>query len=330
MSLQDALAKVDSQFGQGTVMRLGDESRPKIEVIPTGSLALDKALGIGGYPRGRIVEIYGPESSGKSTLCLHAIANAQRAGGTVLYIDTEHAVDPVYAKNLGVDIDSMLISQPDTAEQALEVADSVVRTGEIAVVVIDSVAALATRAELEGDYGDSHVGLVARLMSQAMRKLTGVLSDTNTLAIFVNQLRDIIGGFGYGPKETTTGGKALRYYSSIRLDVRRIETEKDKDEAVGNRTRVKAVKNKLAPPLRTAEFSIRYGEGISRETELIDIGLQLGLLQKKGSWLSLPDENGEPVSLGQSKEKARQMLAQTPELASDIEQRIRDTWGTSF
>ncbi|RAV17536.1 recombinase RecA [Mycobacterium colombiense] len=329
IDLDSALSQIEKDFGPNTVMRLGDSPRQQVDVIPTGSLALDRALGIGGLPRGRIVEIFGPESSGKSTLCLHAIANAQRAGGTVAYIDTEHAVDPIYAKNLGVDIDNMLISQPDTAEHALEVADVLVRTGKITTLVIDSVAALATRAEIEGDYGDSHVGLLARLMSQAMRKLTGTLSNTNTLAIFVNQLRDVIGGFGYGPKETTTGGRALRFYSSVRLDVRRIETEKSGDEATGNRVRVKVVKNKLAAPFKQAEFSIVYGQGISREAELIDIGTKLGIVKKSGAWFSVPDGD-ESIRLGQGKEQSRLTLAGDPALADNIEQRIRDTWNTPF
>lgn len=300
-------------------MRLGDESREPVSVIPTGSLALDKALGIGGLPRGRITEIFGPESSGKTTLALHAIANAQRAGGTAAFIDVEHAIDPIYAKALGVNVDELLISQPDTGEQALEITDNLIRSGAIAVIVIDSVAALVPRAEIEGDMGDSHVGLHARLMSQAMRKLTGAISNTNTAVILINQLRALIGTMGYGPTETTTGGKAIKFYASVRLDIRRIVTLKDASGATGSGTRVKVVKNKLAPPLKQAEFDILYGEGISREGELIDLGVQTGVLTKSGSWFKYG-----ATQLGQGREKTRLLLIEHPDVAADIEAQIRE------
>lgn len=310
--------KINKDFGKGAIMRLGDESREPVSVIPTGSLALDRALGIGGLPRGRITEIFGPESSGKTTLALHAIANAQRAGGTAAFIDVEHAIDPIYAKALGVNVDELLISQPDTGEQALEITDNLIRSGAIAVIVIDSVAALVPRAEIEGDMGDSHVGLHARLMSQAMRKLTGAISNTNTAVILINQLRALIGTMGYGPTETTTGGKAIKFYASVRLDIRRIVTLKDASGATGSGTRVKVVKNKLAPPLKQAEFDILYGEGISREGELIDLGVQTGVLTKSGSWFKYG-----ATQLGQGREKTRLLLIEHPEVASEIEERIR-------
>jgi recombination protein RecA len=315
-ALEAALAQIDRQFGKGSVMRLGSDDRAPVEVIPTGSIALDVALGIGGLPRGRIVEIYGPESSGKTTLTLHAIANAQRAGGIAAFIDAEHALDPVYAQKLGVDIDALLVSQPDTGEQALEIADMLVRSGSIDLIVIDSVAALVPRAEIEGEMGDTHVGLQARLMSQALRKLTGGLNQTNTTMIFINQLREKIGVF-FGSPETTSGGKALKFYASVRLDIRRIETLKEGTEAVGNRTRVKVVKNKMAPPFKQAEFDILYGIGISREGSLIDFGVDQEIVRKSGAWYTYEGEQ-----LGQGKENSRRFLGENPEIANEIEQKI--------
>ena len=317
-ALDTALAHIERQFGKGAVMRLGEEGRPPVDVIPTGAIALDLALGIGGLPRGRIVEIYGPESSGKTTVALHAIANAQAAGGICAFIDAEHALDPDYASRLGVDLDSLYVSQPDTGEQALEICDTLVRSGAIDLVVIDSVAALVPRAEIEGEMGDSHMGLQARLMSQALRKMAGALSQTNTTAIFINQLREKIGVM-FGSPETTTGGKALKFYASIRLDVRRIETLKGGTEAVGNRTRVKVVKNKMAPPFKQAEFDILYGEGISREGSLIDVGVDVGIVRKSGAWYTY-----EGDQLGQGKENARAFLRDNPDLAKDIEKRIKE------
>ena len=302
-------------------MRLGEEGRPPVDVIPSGSVALDLALGIGGYPRGRIVEIYGPESSGKTTVALHAIANVQAAGGIAAMIDAEHALDPTYAANLGVDLDSLYVSQPDTGEQALEITDTLVRSGAVDLIVIDSVAALVPRAEIEGEMGDSHVGLQARLMSQALRKMAGALSTTGTTAIFINQLREKIGVM-FGSPETTTGGKALKFYASVRLDVRRIETLKGGTEAVGNRTRVKVVKNKMAPPFKLAEFDILYGEGISREGSLIDVGVDTGIVKKSGAWYTY-----EGDQLGQGKENARAFMRDNPDLALEIEKRIREALG---
>jgi recombination protein RecA len=320
-SLEAALAQIDRQFGKGSVMRLGSDERAPVATIPTGSIALDVALGVGGLPRGRIIEIYGPESSGKTTLTLHAIANAQRNGGIAAFIDAEHALDPEYAKKLGVDIDALLVSQPDTGEQALEIADMLVRSGSIDLIVIDSVAALVPRAEIEGEMGDSHVGLQARLMSQALRKLTGGLSQTQTTMIFINQLREKIGVF-FGSPETTAGGKALKFYASVRLDIRRIETLKDGTDAVGNRTRVKVVKNKMAPPFKQAEFDILYGVGISREGSLIDFGVEHSIVRKSGAWYTYDGDQ-----LGQGKEKARQFLIDNPDLAAKIELQILQKLG---
>ncbi len=315
-ALEVALANIDKQFGKGAVMRLGSTERPPVEVIPTGSIALDVALGIGGLPRGRIIEIYGPESSGKTTLTLHAIANAQRAGGIAAFIDAEHALDPEYAQKLGVDIDALLVSQPDTGEQALEIADMLIRSGSVDLVVIDSVAALVPKAEIEGEMGDSHVGLQARLMSQALRKITGGLNQTKTTAIFINQLREKIGVF-FGSPETTAGGKALKFYASVRLDIRRIQTLKDGAEAVGNRTKVKVVKNKMAPPFKQAEFDILYGVGISREGSLIDFGVEHGLIKKSGAWYTYDGDQ-----LGQGMENSRRFLIQNPDIAAEIEEKI--------
>jgi recombination protein RecA len=320
-ALDVALAQIDKQFGKGSVMRLGDDNRPPISSIPTGSIALDVALGIGGYPRGRVIEIYGPESSGKTTVALHAIANAQAAGGIAAIIDAEHALDPTYAKALGVDIDALLVSQPDTGEQALEIADMLVRSGALDIIVIDSVAALVPRAEIEGEMGDSHVGLQARLMSQALRKMTGALSNSGTTMIFINQLREKIGVM-FGSPETTTGGKALKFYASVRLDIRRIETLKDGGDAVGNRTRVKVVKNKVSPPFKQAEFDIVYGEGISREGSLIDVGVEQGLVRKSGAWYTY-----EGDQLGQGKENVRKFLIDNPDLADEIEKKIKEKLG---
>ena len=315
-ALEVALSQIDKQFGKGSVMRLGDDNRPPVQVIPTGSLALDVALGIGGLPRGRVIEVYGPESSGKTTVALHAVANAQKAGGNAAFIDAEHALDPVYARALGVDTDSLLVSQPDTGEQALEIADMLIRSGGIDIIVIDSVAALVPKAEIEGEMGDSHVGLQARLMSQALRKITGALSATGTTAIFINQLREKIGVF-FGSPETTTGGKALKFYASVRIDVRRIETLKEAGAPVGNRTRAKVVKNKMAPPFKQAELDIVYGKGISREGSIIDMGVEAGIVRKSGSWFTYGDDQ-----LGQGKENVRQFLVDNPELANEIEQKI--------
>ena len=320
-ALESALLQIERQFGKGSVMRLGEETRVPVDVIPTGSIALDVALGLGGLPRGRIVEIYGPESSGKTTVALHAVANAQRAGGIAAFIDAEHALDPDYAKNLGVDTDQLLVSQPDTGEQALEIADTLIRSGAIDVIVIDSVAALVPKAEIEGEMGDSHVGLQARLMSQALRKITGALSQTKTTAIFINQLREKVGVM-FGSPETTTGGKALKFYASVRLDVRRIETLKDGTDAVGNRTRVKVVKNKMAPPFKSAEFDILYGIGISREGSLIDLGVEQGIVRKSGAWYTY-----EGDQLGQGKENARNFLRENEDTANEIEKRIKEKLG---
>jgi recombination protein RecA len=318
-SLETALLQIERQFGKGSVMRLGEETRVPVEVIPTGSISLDVALGLGGLPRGRIVEIYGPESSGKTTVALHALANAQKAGGIAAFIDAEHALDPEYAKKLGCDTDALLVSQPDTGE--LEIADMLIRSGAIDVIVIDSVAALVPKAEIEGEMGDSHVGLQARLMSQALRKITGALNQTKTTAIFINQLREKVGVM-FGSPETTSGGKALKFYASVRLDIRRIETLKDGTDAVGNRTRVKVVKNKMSPPFKVAEFDILYGTGISREGSLIDLGVEQGIVRKSGAWYTY-----EGDQLGQGKENARNFLRDNPDLANEIEKRIKEKLG---
>ena len=320
-SLETALAQIERQFGGGSIMRLGDEARAPIEVIPTGAIALDVALGIGGIPRGRVVEIYGPEGSGKTTVALHAAANAQKAGGIAAFIDAEHALDPEYAKKLGVDTDGLLVSQPDTGEQALEIADMLIRSSAIDVVVIDSVSALVPRAEIEGEMGDSHVGLQSRLMSQALRKLTGAISQTKTTVIFINQLREKVGVM-FGSPETTSGGRALKFYSSVRLDVRRIETLKDGTEPVGSRTRIKVVKNKLAAPFRSAEFDILFGTGISREGGLIDLGVEQGIVRKSGAWYTY-----EGDQLGQGKENARTFLHDNPDMANEIEKKIKEKLG---
>ncbi len=316
-ALETCLANIEKTYGKGTVMRLGENSHVVVEAIPTGSLALDLALGIGGVPKGRIIEVYGPESSGKTTLALHIVAEAQKRGGEVAFIDAEHALDPTYARALGVDIDSMLISQPDTGEQGLEICEALVRSGAIDVVVVDSVAALTPRAEIEGDMGDSHVGLLARLMSQALRKLAGSIAKTNCVVIFINQLREKV-GVVYGNPEVTTGGRALKFYASVRMDVRRVEALKNGSEVIGNRTRVKIVKNKVAPPFREAEFDIMYGEGISKVGELVDLGVKLDIIQKSGSWFSM----GE-MRLGQGKDSVKQYLKDNPEEAERIEAEIR-------
>ncbi len=316
-ALETALQQIEKNFGKGSVMRLGDTPSMNVEAIPTGSLALDLALGIGGVPRGRIIEIYGPESSGKTTLALHILAQAQKRGGEVAFVDAEHALDPVYAKAIGVDIDSMLVSQPDTGEQALEITDALVRSGALDAVVVDSVAALTPRAEIEGEMGDAFVGLQARLMSQALRKLAGSIAKTNCVVIFINQLRMKIGVL-YGNPETTTGGNALKFYSSVRMDVRRIEAIKNGTQLIGNRTRVKVIKNKVAPPFKEAVFDIMYGEGISRYGEMVDLGVQLDLIHKAGSWFSIDGER-----IGQGRDNARQFLMDNPDLADELEEKIR-------
>jgi len=322
-ALEMALASIDKQFGKGSIMRMGEKSSLGIDTVPTGALALDLALGIGGLPRGRVVEIFGPESSGKSTLAMHVVAEAQRNGGICAYVDAEHAMDPIYARAIGVDIDQLLISQPDTGEQALEITDMLVRSGAIDVVVIDSVAALTPRAEIEGEMGDTHVGLQARLMSQALRKLTANLNKTNTIAIFINQLREKIGVM-FGSPETTPGGRALKFYSSVRLDIRRIESIKDGAEVVGSRTRVKVVKNKVAPPFKQAEFDIMYGKGISREGSLLDLGVEMSIIKKSGAWFTYEGEQ-----LGQGRENAKNYLQQNPEVMVEISERVRQQAGLS-
>ena len=317
-ALDMALGQIEKQFGKGSIMRMGENLHMNIESIPTGALALDLALGIGGLPRGRGVEIFGPESSGKSTLAMHVVAEAQRNGGICAYIDAEHAMDPVYAKAIGVNIDDLLISQPDTGEQALEIADMLIRSGALDVLVIDSVAALTPRAEIEGEMGDSHVGLQARLMSQALRKITGTLSKSQTIAIFINQLREKIGVM-YGSPEVTPGGRALKFYSSVRLDIRRIETIKDGADQVGNRTRVKVVKNKCSPPFKQAEFDIAFGKGISREGSLLDVGVELGFIKKSGAWFTYEGEQ-----LGQGRENVKNFLTENPQLMAEVDERIRE------
>ncbi|MBD7967291.1 recombinase RecA [Paenibacillus gallinarum] len=317
-ALDMALRQIEKQFGKGSIMKLGESTHMQVEIVPSGSIALDIALGTGGFPRGRIIEIYGPESSGKTTVALHAIAEVQRAGGQAAFIDAEHALDPQYASNLGVNIDELLLSQPDTGEQGLEIAEALVRSGAVDIVVIDSVAALVPKAEIEGDMGDSHVGLQARLMSQALRKLSGAISKSKTIAIFINQLREKVGVM-FGNPETTPGGRALKFYSTVRLDVRRIESIKMGNDVVGNRTRIKVVKNKVAPPFKQAEVDIMYGEGISKEGSLIDIGAEQGIVDKSGAWYSYSGER-----LGQGRENAKQFLKENVAIASTIEQKIRE------
>ncbi len=320
-ALEGALSQIERAFGKGSIMRMGQRPSEVAEVISSGSLGLDIALGIGGLPRGRIVEIYGPESSGKTTMALHAIAEAQKRGGTCAFIDAEHALDPGYARKLGVDVDNLLISQPDAGEQGLEIADTLVRSGAIDVLVVDSVAALVPRAELDGDMGDSHVGLHARLMSQALRKLTGSVSRSNTMLIFLNQIRLKIGVM-FGSPETTTGGNALKFYASIRMDIRRIGQIKERDEVVGNQTRIKVVKNKMAPPFRQVEFDIMYGEGVSKMGELIDLGVKTAIVEKSGAWFSYDSQR-----IGQGRENSKQFLRDHPEMAASIEKRIREQAG---
>lgn len=317
-ALENALRQIEKQFGKGSIMKLGESTHMQVETIPSGSLALDIALGIGGFPRGRIIEVYGPESSGKTTVALHAIAEVQRAGGTAAFIDAEHALDPLYASKLGINIDELLLSQPDTGEQALEIAEALVRSGAVDIIVIDSVAALVPKAEIEGEMGDSHVGLQARLMSQALRKLSGAINKSKTITIFINQLREKVGVM-FGNPETTPGGRALKFYSSVRLDVRRIETIKQGNDMVGNRTRIKVVKNKVAPPFKQAEIDIMYGEGISREGSIVDIATEMDIIQKSGAWYSYNNDR-----LGQGRENAKQFLKEHKSIADVIEKQIRD------
>ena len=323
-ALEAALGQIEKQFGEGSVMKLGDVTAMEIEAIPTGALSLDIALGIGGIPRGRIVEVYGPESSGKTTLALHMIAEAQKMGGEAAFIDAEHALDPVYAKHLGVDIDNLIVSQPDTGEQALEITEALVRSGAIDVVVVDSVAALVPKAEIDGDMGDSHIGLQARLMSQALRKLAGVINKSKCVVIFINQLREKVGVM-FGNPETTAGGRALKYYASVRLDIRKIETMKQDGEVVGNRAKVKVVKNKVAPPFREAEFDIVYGKGISKVGNILDLGVNLDIVNKSGAWFSY---NGERI--GQGRENAKKYLEEHPNITAEIEKRVRDSFSEAF
>ena len=323
-ALEIAMGQIEKQFGKGSVMKLGDFQAMNIEAIPTGALGLDIALGIGGVPRGRIVEIYGPESSGKTTLALHVIAEAQKMNGEAAFIDAEHALDPVYAKHLGVDIDNLIVSQPDTGEQALEITEALIRSGALDVIVVDSVAALVPKAEIDGDMGDSHIGIQARLMSQALRKLAGAINKSKTVLIFINQLREKV-GIMFGNPETTTGGRALKYYASVRLDIRKIENIKQDGEVVGNRARVKVVKNKVAPPFREAEFDIVYGKGISKEGNILDIGVNLDIVEKSGSWFSY---NGERI--GQGRENVKNYLRENPEMMKEIEEKIRSKFSEAF
>ena len=323
-ALEIAMGQIEKQFGKGSVMKLGEVSSMNVEAIPTGALSLDIALGIGGVPRGRIIEIFGPESSGKTTVALHVIAEAQKNGGEAAFIDAEHALDPVYAKKLGVDIENLIVSQPDTGEQALEIAESLVRSGAIDVLVVDSVAALVPKAEIDGDMGDAHVGLQARLMSQALRKLGGIINKSNTVAIFINQLREKV-GIMFGNPETTPGGRALKFYSSVRLDIRRIESLKQNSEVIGNRVRVKVVKNKVAPPFREAEFDIIYGEGISKVGNVLDIAVNLDIIEKSGAWFSYNNQK-----IGQGRENAKQFLKDNPEICDEVEKKIRDKHEEAF
>lgn len=319
-ALEQAFKDIEKQFGKGSVMRLGEKVHEKMEVIPSGSVSLDMALGVGGYPKGRIIEIYGPESSGKTTFALHAIAEAQRQGGIAAFIDAEHALDPRYAHALGVDVDNLIVSQPDTGEQALEIADHLIKSGAIAILVVDSVAALVPKAEIDGDMGDSHVGIQARLMSQAMRKLSGAISKSNAVAIFINQIREKVGVM-FGSPETTSGGRALKFYASVRLDIRRVEQIKQGDTAVGNITRVKVVKNKVAPPFRVVDVDLIYGKGISREAEILDLAVKYDIINKSGSWFSYNDEK-----LGQGRENIKQYLRENPNLLEEIHQKIKDIY----
>ena len=323
-ALEAAMGQIEKQFGKGSIMKLGDFQAMNIEAISTGALSLDVALGIGGLPRGRIIEIFGPESSGKTTLALHVVAEAQKLGGEAAFIDAEHALDPVYAKHLGVDIENLIVSQPDTGEQALEIAEALVRSGAIDVIVVDSVAALVPKAEIDGDMGDSHIGLQARLMSQALRKLAGAINKSKSIIIFINQLREKVGVM-FGNPETTPGGRALKFYASVRLDIRKIENIKQDGEVVGNRAKVKVIKNKVAPPFREAEFDIVYGKGISKEGNILDLAVNLDIIEKSGSWFSY---NGERI--GQGRENVKQYLAENPKLLNEIEQKIRENFNTSF
>ncbi len=323
-ALDAAMSQIEKQFGKGSVMKLGEYKTMEVEAIPTGSLALDIALGIGGIPKGRILEIFGPESSGKTTVALHAIAEAQKLGGEAAFIDAEHALDPVYAKKLGVDIDNLLVSQPDTGEQALEIVEALVRSGAIDIIVVDSVAALVPKAEIDGDMGDSYIGLQARLMSQALRKLAGVLNKSKTAIIFINQLREKVGVM-FGNPETTPGGRALKFYSSVRLDIRRTESIKQDGEVIGNRTRIKVVKNKVAPPFREAEFDIMYGEGISKEGGLVDMAVKLDVINKSGAWFSYNN-----AKIGQGRENVKKYLKENPEIAEEIEKKVRDNYNKAF